>query len=295
MYLLTSPQQRPGPAWPKLLELPLPWVHLIGFTCGTKNVQVYMTALYLVVYTYTPGQVCCMGQVRLPAAPVPPSPSVVTVDRGQLLTTSLPSLTFCLWLLCTSPGSSVHLSHQSPPGLLSHRPTQLLPSCCLPGWLAVDPDRALPSRPRGPTSCHRSAALDTVLTSSTPFSPGWAQAQAQKPRLSSPSHSAPPLAPAPPLQGRHVAVSASILVLFLVLNISAFPVCPAQRRRPTSRSPMPRWLLRTSTSSPSTRITAAWLSVSAAPPCPLRSSAVLRYGGHLCPTHVANTLRHRHL
>lgn len=31
------------------------------------------------LHVYT-GQVCCMGQVRLPAAPVPPSPSVVTVD-----------------------------------------------------------------------------------------------------------------------------------------------------------------------------------------------------------------------
>lgn len=45
------PGPRLGPAWPKLLELPLARVPLARFICSTRFVQVYILAAYLVVYT----------------------------------------------------------------------------------------------------------------------------------------------------------------------------------------------------------------------------------------------------
>lgn len=70
------PGPRLGPAWPKLLELPLARVPLARLNCSTANVQVYLLAAYLVVYTYiqvrSVAWVRCVCQQPLS---LPPSPS----------------------------------------------------------------------------------------------------------------------------------------------------------------------------------------------------------------------------
>lgn len=111
----------------------------------------------------------CMGQVRLPSSPCP-SLTVVTVDHGQLLTSSPPSWPF-------APCSSAQTGGQQ--DSLFTRPfttsgpaqsSQLLAPLLLK-WVTLRRRPSSSSTTRGPTPCYQSAARDTALTSSTPFSP----------------------------------------------------------------------------------------------------------------------------
>lgn len=198
------------------------------------------------------------------SSPSPPSLTVVvTVDRIQLLITSLHSWRF------VRGSSEPYEAHQDTflissfstcPYLEPH--SRVSRYTLSPTWLLVDAGRALPTPPEAqprvirpplgtlPRLLQTPCLLFELKLKTSPF--------CSPPRPASP-------APAPQLQGRHVAVSVSVLVLVLVVNSSPSPFRLAQRQLPTSHNPSPQWLPQTSTSSPLTRITAAWLSVSAGP------------------------------
>lgn len=96
IYLLTCPQCL-GPAWPKLLELSILGLPVGRYICDTASLLVYIGAAYL----YPFRQVWLHGSGASASSPCPSLTVVVTVEGGQLLTSSLPSWPFCSWLSCT--------------------------------------------------------------------------------------------------------------------------------------------------------------------------------------------------
>lgn len=69
--VLSSALAPPGPSF---WSFPTTGTSDVGHSWHCKRASIHVRLVPGGLHVYT-GQVCCMGQVRLPAAPVPPSPS----------------------------------------------------------------------------------------------------------------------------------------------------------------------------------------------------------------------------